>query len=273
MPGRKGNRRQGSGAFGIMDSAEKSGSGYYHFLCVQGIKGMDPANEFLRLSQVMKRLIFFLLIAQKIQSQHNDYGNWLSFQFRVELPKKWEWHNDAGYRTGGSDWQASQFFYRTGLRYNLSNKQAVTAGLALFYTSLTAENEYRVYGEERRIWQEYVLENSKKKWQFQMRFRMEERFFQAVSNKSARYATRLRMRVHATRFFNEQWGIQMANEYMVQFDEGSGKFNQNRLTISGLYKVKRNWQFQLGYMFLLLPYYSQHVLILSVQKKVTRNDN
>jgi Protein of unknown function (DUF2490) len=234
---------------------------------------MDPANEFIRISEAMRRMLFFLLISQKVVSQDNDYANWLSMQVRVELPKKWEWHNDAGYRTVGSDWQASQFLYRTGIRYSLSDKHAVMAGVAIFYTSLTGENEYRVYGEERRIWQEYAFESSIKKWQFQGRFRTEERFFQAVSNKSARYVTRLRLRVSATRYFNEHWGIQLANEYMYQFDHGTGKFNQYRLTISGLYKMKGNWQLQFGYMGLQWPDMLQHAIVLSVQKKIKNNDH
>jgi len=199
---------------------------------------------------------------------------WLSVSAPVNFGQKanWQWHNDAGYRTNGISVLPHQYLYRTGLRYTFNKHVNMAAGAALFFTRVSYNKEDGDFGQENRLWQELVYQtdlSSKILWQ--NRFRLEERFYEAVANKTAYTAVRFRFRSTVTKKLNKQWLAQIADEYMQQAANSRFQLNQNRLLFAVARSLPHQMQVQTGYMWLYRTVSSQHIFSLSFQKSFGAN--
>lgn len=199
---------------------------------------------------------------------------WLSVSAPVNFGKKanWQWHNDAGYRTNGISVLPHQYLYRTGLRYSFNQHINSAAGAALFFTRVSYDKDDHEFGQENRLWQELVYQtNLSSTTLWQNRFRLEERFFEAVENKAAYTAARFRFRSSVTQKLNKHWSAQIADEYMQQAASNRFQLNQNRLMIAVGRSLPNQIQLQTGYMWLYRTVSSQHIFTLSFQKSFGEN--
>jgi Protein of unknown function (DUF2490) len=218
-------------------------------------------------------ILLFLSIAYT-RAQQPETGHWLTLQVPVQLSGKWQWHNDAGYRTLGNQAAAQQYFYRTGLRYFLSSQLSTAAGAALFFTRTSFSKSNSEFGREFRLWQEINWQLPlTKKLQLHNRIRTEQRLFAATKNSSAYTVFRLRYRLAAIQAVSKKWSIQLAGEYMQQARSNRIQFNQNRLYATALYQANSNIQLQGGYMWLLWPSSSQHIIQFTVLQKISLHAN
>jgi hypothetical protein len=211
--------------------------------------------------------LFFSIAYARAQQPATGY--WLTLQAPVQLSQKWQWHNDAGYRTLGNQAAAQQYFYRMGIRYFISKQLSVAAGPALFFTRTSFDKSTAEFGREFRLWQEINWQLPlTKKLQLHNRIRTEQRFFAATKNSGSFKAFRFRYRLAAIYTVTQKWSIQLADEYMQQVRSGSFQFNQNRLTATAFYQANSSIQLQGGYMWLLWPAASQHIIQFTVLKKL-----
>jgi Protein of unknown function (DUF2490) len=218
--------------------------------------------------------ILLLLSIASTRAQQPATGHWLTLQVPVQLSGKWQWHNDAGYRTLGNQAAAQQYFYRTGIRYFLNKQLSAAAGTAFFFTRTTYSKSNGEFGREFRLWQEVNWQLPlTKKLQLHNRIRIEQRFFEATKNNSTYTAFRLRYRLAAIQAMSTKWSIQLADEYIQQARSNQFKFNQNRLSATAVYQANSNVQLQGGYMWLLWPSSSQHIIQLTVLQKISLNAN
>lgn len=200
-------------------------------------------------------------------SQVPATGNWFALQLPVRLSNKWQWHNDAGYRTIGFSIAAYQYLLRSGIRYNINNSWNTATGYAFFFTRSSFEKADHEFGKEFRLWQELNAQHTfLKSYIIQNRLRMEQRWFDAVGNNDAYFGLRLRHRAAITKVFSENWNLQLADEYMQQLTQGVFSFNQNRLQLNVIYKMNHAEQVQAGYMWLNRQRQSQHIITITFQK-------
>jgi hypothetical protein len=194
-------------------------------------------------------------------------GSWFSLQLPVNFSHKWQWHNDAGYRTMEYSFSAYQFFYRSGARYYFTKSWSTASGYALFFTSNSNQKSDHEFGKEFRLWQELNAQQPFLKFfSIQNRFRTEQRWFDSVTSKDAFFGLRWRHRAAITKKIAEKWSLQLADEYMQQLAEGVFSFNQNRLQLLAIVKMNHSGQVQAGYMWLKRPQQSQHIVTVSFQK-------
>src|SRR5688572_14918291 len=220
----------------------------------------------------MKKIYFIILyfFPKAAMTQIPATGSWIAIQSPVNLSKKWQWHNDAGYRTLGVSLSAYQFLFRTGVRYNFNTKWSVATGTAFFYTRSSYQKFNREFGGEFRIWQEFNAQHPVSKTiSLQNRLRSEQRWFSATNNRPEYFGFRFRYRVAATKNLTEKWAIQLANEYMRQVVNDKFSFNQNRLLGTALYKINTSTLLQWGYMWLKWPSSSQHIMTFTFQKVIS----
>ena len=221
----------------------------------------------------MKRVFFISMIitvAAKINAQIPPTGSWFALQLPVKINEKWQWHNDAGYRTLGASFNGHQFLYRTGIRYVANKKWGIAAGTAFFYTRSSYQKLNREFGKEFRLWQEVNAQHPLSKTiSLQNRFRTEQRWFAETGRRAAYFGFRFRYRIAFTKTLTEQWKVQLANEYMKQEVSKKFSFNQNRLIATALYKINTSSQLQGGYMWLKWPSASQHILTFTYQKNIS----
>lgn len=201
---------------------------------------------------------------------------WFSASVPVQFGKKhnWQWHNDAGYRTNGMSVLPHQLLYRSGLRFLFNKQLNIAAGGAVFFTRTSYNKNDQEFGEEKRLWQEIVHQTElSSATLLQTRFRLEERFFAAVSNKAAYNAARFRFRVSITQKIYQNWTIQLADEYMQQAAHQQFQLNQNRMIIAVGRNFSKEMQLQAGYMWLYRTVSSQNIFTLSFQKSFGANGN
>jgi hypothetical protein len=194
---------------------------------------------------------------------------WLTAQVPVSISVKWQWYNDATYKTMGLALTGYQRFYRTGIRYQFSEKWSAIGGVAFFSTRAKADIHDSEFGREFRIWQELSYQKKlENKFSIQHRLRTEERFLQATTVKSSYRILNINNRLSVQKSVSEKWNIQVADEYFEQLIDRKLKFNQNRMSASGTYIVNKTMQLQGTYMWLLRKATSQHVMQFTVRKTI-----
>jgi len=204
-----------------------------------------------------------------------------SMWFSVQAPFRkgnLEWHNDGGYRTYGFDARASQWLYRTGIRYYASTHFNAAGGYALF--SSRAQKDKPDFGVENRLWGEVVLQHSISEVQVIQRLRIEQRWFDATSAFARFQAQRYRYRLGMIKKISSKSDIQLYNEIMLQTRESALGYNQNRLGMFWHFRPKQN-QINLGYTYLHQKNNPTHLIMLGYQfinqttsgnRKVIRHD-
>jgi hypothetical protein len=184
-------------------------------------------------------------------AQRPNTGVWAGLQLPVQLNKKWQFHQEGGYRTLGNSISALQYFYRPGIRYRINKNQHIAAGMAFFCTRTSFIKENDAFAKEFRIWEEA---NYKKditaKIQGLLRLRTEQRFFAATDAKNAEHAFRYRLKPQLNYTFNFHWTFILADEYFQQYTHNEWLFDQNRFLLNAVYSINSLTQIQAGYMYL-----------------------
>lgn len=215
-------------------------------------------------------IIMLLAFPQVLPAQPRpEEGVWLTLNAPINLSSKWQIHNDASYRTLGAYTDPLQYLYRTGLRYHFNEKYAATGGVAFFFTRIGFDKDKDDFASEFRTWQEFnsnrVIDQSRK---LQIRFRSEQRFFEATNKREAFMAHRFRVRINFHQELSKHWSLILAEEYMQQYAQHDFVFDQNRLIAALSYYMNHATQLQLGYMWLLWPQQSsQHLVNITFQKR------
>jgi hypothetical protein len=220
----------------------------------------------------MKRFFFIAIIitAGRANAQRPETGGWLGLQWPVNFSKHWQWHNDAGYRTLGASVVPFQYLYRTGIRRNFSEQWSMAGGIAFFFSRISFSKTNDEFGSEFRFWEEVNRQHYiNEKLQWQLRFRADQRFFAATSLKAKYTAYRFRLRTGLTQRINDNWSIQLADEYMQQQASQKFSFDQNRMILSGIYQLNQSAQLQGSYMWVVWPAEDQHILIVSFIKNIS----
>ena len=212
----------------------------------------------------------FLLSSSVVFCQRPESGGWLSLQLPISIYQKWQWHNDAGYRTLGNTTAAMHFLYRTGLRYSINEHWNTAGGIAFFFTRSSFEKANHEFGREFRTWEEINYKmNISKPVQWLSRLRTEQRFYAATNNHLAFTAYRFRIKLQLQQSLSKKWGLLLANEYMQQLAHNKLTFDQNRFIVAGVFQCDKSAQFQAGYMWLRWPAHSsQHILTVTLQKNI-----
>jgi hypothetical protein len=221
----------------------------------------------------LKKIIIIpsLLLSAKAFSQRPVTGMWLTAQFPVSLNKKWQWHNDASYRTLGNSIAPLQYLYRTGFRYNINTNWGAAAGVAFFFTRTTFLKQNDEFAKEFRFWEEITFKKDvANHLQSFSRLRIEQRSFASTSPKSAYHAFRYRIKTQLQQQLNKHWALQLADEYMQQSVNNSIAFDQNRLIANAAYLLPNQLMITAGYMWVKRPAnISQHILNISFQKTLS----
>jgi hypothetical protein len=202
-------------------------------------------------------MLFFLTGVASAQKTGHSYSMfWGGYYNYIQLNSKWNINSDVQQRTRDGFETQSQSLIRTAAVYKINDVFNVSAGGAHFRYYLTNT----LTRGEWRPWQELSASYGFGKFKLFNRFRIEERFNQAViKNKPVndyKYNWRFRYKVdfefpllhqgaHPSSF-----GI--GNEFMLS----AGKiihypFDQNRASVSYNYQILKNVRLQLQYIYII----------------------
>ena len=221
----------------------------------------------------MRRTLLILIMIIcfcEMNAQRPSTGLWTIVSLPVNFSRHWQWHNDASYRTLGTSLLPFQYLYRTGVRYNFSEKLNTAAGMAFFSTKTDFDKSHHEFGFEFRLWQEGIYQpHLNEHFKLLLRLRTEERFFDATSNKASYTAYRFRFRAGIAHQLSDKWEVQLADEYMQQHKGDKLGFDQNRVNLSATYKINNAAQFQCGYIWIDWPGTDQHIATISFSKTIS----
>ena len=223
-----------------------------------------------KMKKVRSIFIFFLAYSYANAQERPKIGEWFAVNLPLNFTKQWQWHNDAGYRTLGTSFDPLQYLFRTGFRYNFNKQWSTAAGVAFFFTKTDFDKTHHEFGREFRFWEEVNhLYPMNKKLQLLLRFRAEQRFFDATSVKAEYTGYRFRLRPGINQRLDNRWSLQLTDEYMMQVANQKCVFDQNRLTFSGIYQFNKTAQLQGGYMWLKWANADQHIFTFTFTKIIS----
>lgn len=226
---------------------------------------MTAAKTFMYRTTGLLIILLGTVIVAKAQPKGASF--WLTAQLPVDLSPRWQWHNDLLYKSNGVTLNTYQRWFRTGLRYGISDKLNVAGGIGFLATQASTNSKDDEFGKEFRLWEELIFQNAMKNdWQFQNRVRVEERFLKATTTKPSSQVLQLTDKVSFTKALSKKWDMQFADEFFEQVVQEKFVFNQNRVTGVGIYKISRKFQVQGGYVWVVRKTFTQHVLQITIRK-------
>lgn len=213
-------------------------------------------------------LLFFPLFGLPAfaHCQDSDLGNWLIYFGNKQINARWNWHNEAQLRNYNAIGDLEQLLLRTGLGYNLTEKNN---NILLGYGYILSQNyvagtDEKVDVHEHRIFQQFITRQSIERVQVLHRYRFEQRFIEEDFRLRFRYFLSLNIPLTGTEILERSFYASVYNEIFLN-TEGD-IFDRDRLYGGIGYKWSPNLRFEVGYMnqFLLRSQRDQINLIAFV---------
>lgn len=181
-------------------------------------------------------------------SQSSDLGNWLIYFGNKKINSKLNWHHEVQYRNYNAIGDLEQLLLRTGIGYNLTEKNN---NLLLGYGFIRSENYFslddKLVINEHRVYQQFITKQSIGRVKVQHRYRLEERWVEDQDFKLRfRYFLALNVPLNNKDMIDNTVYLSAYNEIFLRHDNGI--FDRNRLYGGVGYKVNSLMRFELGYM-------------------------
>lgn len=189
--------------------------------------------------------LLFLFASLSCSAQTSDLGDWLIYFGNKKINEKLNWHHEVQYRNYNAIGDLEQLLLRTGLGYNLTEKNN---NLLLGYGYILSENYSSTSNEkisvnEHRIYQQFI---TKQKIQggvtLQHRYRFEQRFVEEIFKLRFRYFLGVNVPVNK----EETLYLSAYNEIFLNTKDTI--FDRNRLYGGFGYRLNTTFRFELGYM-------------------------
>lgn len=192
---------------------------------------------------IITLMFFGLLHAQKTST-----GNWFIYFGNQSFAKKWNWHNEVQYRNYNLAGDLQQLMLRTGVGYNLSEKNN---NVLLGYGYIRSENyipnsDLKVVNEESRVFQQFIHKHTLGRIFFQHRFRYEERFFARNFQMRGRYFLALNIPLNKKTMEKSALYLSFYNEVFLNMKDPV--FDRNRAYGALGYVINKNLKFEAGFM-------------------------
>lgn len=143
---------------------------------------MKAGAYFFNLKNILSVIFLLWINVLMAQTKNTSTNNqqWLQYYNQIKLNEKWTWVNDGGYRWRGGFEESAQYILRTGIGYSINPNVRILTGFAhLGFFSDHAMNKV-----EFRPYQELVVKNRFNKIGITHRYRIEERFFNPIVDRS-----------------------------------------------------------------------------------------
>lgn len=122
-------------------------------------------------------LVLAALVSVQVSAQTSEVGNWINYFGNQGFSTRWNWHNEVQYRNYNFAGDLQQLLLRTGIGYDLSEKNN---NVLLGYAYVHSRNHVDEAGtvtrsDEHRIFQQFITRQSFGRTQLTHRYRFEER--------------------------------------------------------------------------------------------------
>lgn len=189
-----------------------------------------------------------LAFSNAVYSQSSDFGNWFIYFGNKQINEKWNWHHEVQYRNYNFIGDLEQLLLRTGIGYNLTEKNN---NILLGYGYILSENyigqtDDKFSVNEHRVYQQFITKQNIGPVKVQHRYRFEQRFVESDFRMRFRYFLGLNIPLSQSEKAVKNWYVSVYNEIFLNTD--SPIFDRNRLYGGLGYKLNDKLRFELGYM-------------------------
>lgn len=182
----------------------------------------------------MKLTAFFtlfvvLLTHQPGTAQSTDTGNWMMYFGNQTIDDRWNWHNEIQYRNYNLAGDLEQLLLRTGIGYNLSDRNN---NLLLGYGYIHSQpyltgGDRKAKLDEHRIFQQFINRHAIGRVYIQHRLRAEERFLPDGFKIRGRYFLSLNIPLNQPTVTKNSLYVSAYNEIFVNAQDNL--FDRNRV--------------------------------------------
>ncbi|MCK0179452.1 DUF2490 domain-containing protein [Flavobacteriaceae bacterium S0862] len=192
-------------------------------------------------------LVFALALPLIGFSQESNLGNWLIYIGNKKLNSKWNIHNEVQYRNYNAIGDLEQLILRTGIGYNITEKNNILLGYGYILSeNYVGNTDDKVSVNEHRIFQQYTTKQSIGKVKLSHRYRFEQRFVEEDFKLRFRYFLSLNVPLKNNESGGSLFYLSAYNEIFL--NSKSSIFDRNRLYGGLGYNVNKNVRIELGYM-------------------------
>jgi hypothetical protein len=198
------------------------------------------------------KFTFFLFLFLPLYgfAQPGALGNWFIYVGNKSIGERWNWHHEAQYRNYDAIGDLEQLLVRTGLGYNLTEKNN---NVLLGYGFILSENYLagtadKTSLKEHRIYQQFLTRQAFGRFGVQHRYRFEQRFLEGQDEPRLRlrYFLALTIPLNHPTLAPNTWYLSAYNEIFL--NTVANVFDRNRLYGGLGYSLSKNVRFEVGYM-------------------------
>ncbi|MEZ2415631.1 DUF2490 domain-containing protein [Muriicola sp. E247] len=184
-------------------------------------------------------------MVQAQDTGEDDWGAWYMYFGTNQIAEKFSIHSEAQFRYYETAGNFNQLLLRTGLNYHINSNAIATFGYAYINTDNTFEEfENEVNFKENRIFQQFILKNKVGEFNFEHRYRLEQRFIDFGSFTDTQHRARYRLQV--TLPLTDTFFLNAYDEVFLNLQDDI--FGQNRLYFAFGVHITENASLQVGYL-------------------------
>lgn len=194
-------------------------------------------------------LLLFILAGSSLQAQDNgedQLGAWYMYFGMNRISERLSIHSEAQFRFYDLASNFNQLLLRTGLNYHISEEAIATFGYAYIWTDPTFEDDPDLLDRisEHRIFQQFILKNEVGRFNFEHRYRLEQRFLDFDGPTDTQHRARYRLQV--THPLGDTFFINWYDEVFLNLQ--GNIFGQNRLYLALGARLSPTLSVQAGYL-------------------------
>lgn len=192
-------------------------------------------------------LIFIGMLSCISHAQESNLGNWLIYIGNKKLNSKWNIHNEIQYRNYNAIGDLEQLLLRTGLGYNIDEKNNVLLGYGYILSkNYIDDTDDKVSVNEHRIFQQYTTKQNIGSVKLSHRYRFEQRFVEEDFKVRFRYFLSLNIPFKDSNNDASPFYLSAYNEIFL--NSKSSIFDRNRVYGGIGFNLNASTRLELGYM-------------------------
>ena len=196
---------------------------------------------------ILVTLAILLALPTIVNAQDSNLGNWLIYIGSKKLNSKWNIHNEVQYRNYNAIGDLEQLLLRTGVGYNVNDKNNVLLGYGYILSeNYIGESDDKIAINEHRVFQQYITKQNIGKVSLSHRYRLEQRFVEEDFKLRFRYFLSLKIPLKIKEKGTSPLYLSAYNEIFL--NSKSSIFDRNRVYGGLGYNLSENIKIELGYI-------------------------
>ncbi|WP_291967882.1 DUF2490 domain-containing protein [Maribacter sp.] len=193
--------------------------------------------------------------AQSGDTGEDDFGSWFMYFGTNKIADKWSIHTEAQFRYYEMASNFNQLLLRTGINYHINTNAIATLGYGFIETDPTFSDFDVIGGDalinnnsisEHRIFEQFILKNKVWEFNFEHRYRLEQRFVQNNFTGESNTLHRARYRIQMTLPLTDIFFLNFYDEIFINLQDSA--FGQNRAYAALGVNVTEDLSMQFGYL-------------------------